>query len=134
VGHHHDDHDSHANDHQHSLDARPTTTLSELSCSNWWHLHFEMIGLEFTLPEPDPGQDDRESKAEFEVLALVTGEEFFSGSSPRPDSLELGVPMAAASLAGDAAPLQADLSAPAPVSCAPLCDAARRERSGVLLA
>jgi len=131
--HDHDDHHDDEHGEQHAHEARESITLAELSCSHWWHLHFEMLGLAFTLPEPDPCQDDCDSEAEFEVLALVTGQEFFSGSS-RPDSLEHGVPMAAASVAGDAAPLQADLSAPPPVSCAPLCDAARRERSGVLLA
>jgi hypothetical protein len=131
--HNHDDRHSHAHGQRHSDEAQPTT-LAEVSCSHWWHLHFQVFGLKLTLPEPDPGQNDRQSEVDSEVLALVPGQKFFSGSSSRSDSLEHRVLTVASSVVGSAAAMHAVVSAPPPVSYAPLCDTARRERSGVLLA
>jgi len=132
--HHHEDHPAHEHGGQHADDARESITSPGSSCSHWWHMHFQVLGVNFTLPEPSSSRSDRESEADSEVLVLVTGQEFFSGSSSRPDSLERRLPTPAFSVVGNAAALQTVVSAPPPVSCAPLCDSARQERSGVLLA
>jgi hypothetical protein len=135
AGHHqHDGHHARADGHRHCDGARQPTTLSELSGGHWWHLHFHVFGFEFTLPEPSPSHRDHEPERNVELLVLAPGREWSSGSSSRCDSLRHGVPPSAFFPIGDAACMQIDVSAPPPVSCAPLCDSARRERSGVLLA
>jgi len=106
---------------------------SDWVSGGWWHLHFDWLGFEFTLPEPAPNQGDREAQESVEVLVLASGQEWL----PLQDSRSALLPScgpATSTSSGDAAPMQAGVSAVPPVTCAPLCDSARRERSGVLLA
>jgi hypothetical protein len=123
-------HHSHDGKH-HRNDSQPSG--ASLSSGPWSHLHFHFFGFEFTLPESAPDQGDRESH-ETEAVSLLS-------------SVPLPVPCGTAQtvlawlafppltvLPGDAALLQVVVASPPPVSSPPLCDRARRERSGVLIA
>ena len=131
--HEHDDHHARAHGHRHFDDARESTTAVELSCDHWWHLHFHVLGFAFTLPEPPPSQSDRESERNVDFLVLTKSQDWFPGAAWQSDAFRHGVPPSAFVAMEDAAPMQAVVSAPPPVSCAPLCDSARRDRTGVLL-
>ncbi len=130
--HHHDGHRNPTAGHSHSEESRESSALAELGCGHWWHVHFRVLGYRVTLPDPAPSPGDRESEDNVPVLMLALDQELYPGWSSRPDSLEHRVPPPAFSMVGNAAALQVVVSAPPPVSCAPLCDIARRERSGVL--
>ncbi len=100
----------------------------------WWHLHFHLLGLEITLPEPASGQSERESPGKVEVLVLAADQQQLTCQATRSASAEHDQAQSKTCVLADATPMQAIVSAPPPVSCRPLCDSARRERSGVLLA
>jgi hypothetical protein len=82
-----------------------------------------------------PAQNDDRSQDVVAWMTLAVGEQPLPGHTVRwgsfpQDSVQPAVilPM------GDAALTEAKAPPPPPVSCAPLCDSARRERSGVLRA
>jgi hypothetical protein len=99
------------------------------------HVHFHVLGLEITFPDPVPAQDDDGSQAVVEWMTLAAGEQPLPGHSVNRGSFPQDSVQPAAILPmGDAALTEAKASPPPPVACAPLCDSARRERSGVLRA
>jgi hypothetical protein len=107
---------------------------AELTNGHWWHLHFHFLGLEVTLPEPASDQGDRESSGLEAVSVLPFAQEPVPCRMAQTVSAwETFTPFTALS-PEDAALLQVVVNAPPPVSCPPLCDRARRERSGVLIA
>jgi len=99
-----------------------------------WHLHICLLGINLALPESEREQSERlngDPPADLTVSrpsATLT----LDASAPSISAQQLLRHCAAAPL-GDAAPLYAVASSPAPVTSAPLCERARRERTGVLL-
>lgn len=99
------------------------------------HVHLHVLGLEITLPDPLPAQDDDRSQDVVEWMTLAVGEQPLPGHSVNWGSFPQDVVQPAVILPKSAAALtDAKAPSPPPVSCAPLCDSARRERSGVLRA
>ena len=107
---------------------------AELAAGHWWHLHYQFLFFEFTLPDSVPDQDDRESYGRDTVSVLTVAREAVSCRAPQTASAWQMIPPSDAVSPEDAALLQVVVTAPPPVSCPPLCDRARRERSGVLIA
>jgi hypothetical protein len=99
-----------------------------------WHLHVYLFGFRVTIPDSDPDQGDRSPDEQADLVVWQLGEQPLLRQVTEPNAVQCIAPQLAGSTLGDAAPTQAAVSAPPPVSCAPLCDIARRERSGVLLA
>ena len=128
-----DEHDHHSGESDVHLAIRNVSDAATVS-GHWWHLHLQLLGLEFTLPEPPSDQGDRESDGKDTVSVLASGQELFPCQSVRSASTHQLMLPSTYSSPGDAALMQVVVSAPAPVSCTPLCDRARRERSGVLTA
>jgi hypothetical protein len=125
-GHHHDE----SGHHQAARGSEHAASMS----SHWWHLHIQLLGLALTLPEPASRDDGRQSPRN-DVLFLLAGQEkpFLFRATLWTEMQQLLVsPVFSAT--EDAAFTQIVILRPAPVSCAPLCDRARRERSGVLTA
>ena len=123
---HHGDHRGHYLADRNACDA-------ELTNGHWWHLHFHFLGLEVTLPEPASDQGDRESDGKDTVSVLASGEQLLPCQTSPSASAQQLIRWSTFSWPSDAARMQVVVWAPAPVSSAPLCDSARRERSGVLL-
>ncbi|MCL4207380.1 MAG: hypothetical protein KJ000_33270 [Pirellulaceae bacterium] len=107
---------------------------ASLSAGPWEHLHFHFLGLELTLPEREPDQGDRESHG-LAVVSLLSFAQtpVLSGTAQTVLTWQVFPPFTAVS-PEDAALLQVVVAASPPVSSPPLCDRARRERSGVLIA
>jgi hypothetical protein len=140
VHHHHDaNHDS-SGEHHHHTDGRGHHVADRLTSSaswsggHWWHLHIHLLGFELTLPEPAPDEGDRQSDERDTVFVLASGKELLPCQRTQSTWIQQLVRPSVFSLSRDAATMQIVASSPAPVSCAPLCDSARLERSGVLMA
>ncbi|MCL4204147.1 MAG: hypothetical protein KJ000_16825 [Pirellulaceae bacterium] len=101
---------------------------------DWWHLHLQFLGLDFTLPEPTSNENDRETRGKDALSVLASDEEPLPCQTTVSSSIQQIILASMHSSSDDAALVQVVVSAPAPVSCTPLCDRARRERSGVLMA
>jgi hypothetical protein len=99
---------------------------------HWWHLHFYLLGFEFTLPEPTSDQSDRESQAKQTVSLLASDQQLFPCRTTRVVSALPLIHSPTFCWLTGAAPMPVLVAASAPVSHPPLCDVARRERSGVL--
>jgi len=100
-----------------------------------WHLHVHLLGFDFTIPEPVSNSSDSESPGIPELVALAMGQDLLSCPATLPSSVKCSEPPSmSTSPLFDAALLQVAVKSEPPVSCAPLCDRARQERSGVLLA
>jgi hypothetical protein len=140
VHHHHNANLGLSGDHEHHTDKRElhlagrNVSDAAIVDGHWWHLHFQLLGFEFTLPEPASDQGDGESRSKDAVPVLASGQDLLPCQTAQSASAQQVIRSSTFSSPGDAAPMQVVVSAPPPVSCAPLCDIARRERSGVLLA
>lgn len=100
-----------------------------------WHVHIHLLGFDFTIPEPVSNSSDRESPGTPELMALVLGQDVLSCPATLPNSVKGCEPPSVFPFPlFDAALMQVVVNSDPPVSCAPLCDRARQERSGVLLA
>ena len=99
-----------------------------------WHLHFALLGIEFTLPDTLPVEENRSGGSGFELILLRPSEEPLPALATCHESTAKLAASAAMSQSVDAAPCQTVTAAPPPVESAPLCDRARHERSGVQLA
>lgn len=130
---HHHSHRHDAHDASPIPSADPSLHFADVLGGHWWHLHFHLLGIDFTFPEPGSGGNDGESPENLNVLTLAAGQQWLPSHSVRLNWIEDLVPPSASSSLGDAAPMQVVVFTPPPVSSAPLCDTARRERSGVLL-
>ncbi len=117
-GHLHE-HDLHEHDlHEHDLHEHEGAGESQ------WHLHVALFGVEFTLPA-EPDNDDADAgELSYLIAAPATLTVAQASVSLVPSAVSLNT----------ARPLQLlPHFRPKPASAAPLCDAARHERSGVLL-
>ena len=99
-----------------------------------WHFHFALLGFELTLPDTLPVEEDRPGGSDLELIPLRPSEEPLPTWGSCQESTARLAASAATLRSADAAPCPTVTAGPAPVSSAPLCDRARRERSGVLLA
>lgn len=124
---HHGEHGKHHLSASRQIDTR-------LSSGDRWHLHFHLLGFEFTLPEPASDQGDRESSGQEAVSVVPFAHEPVPCRTTQTASAWQTFPPFTAVLPEDAAFLQVVVISPPPVSCPRLCDRARRERSGVLIA
>ncbi len=113
-------------------EAPRTPTLSALD--EIWHWHLTLLGIDFTLPEPNGPAGDRHDprpdqmvtvRAANDFLPNVQGRTGFDRPSISSDCLALHP--------DDVTALLAVAESPPPVTTALLCDSARFERSGVLL-
>lgn len=109
-------------------------TPPSLAGGQLWHLHVELLGFDFTLP--DLPSDERDGKPGCQVECVMP----WSAKAPitlrstaSSDTYQV-VPQLMSAALRDAAPLQVVVSPTSPILSAPLCDRARHERSGVLLA
>jgi hypothetical protein len=114
--------------------ARPLSSEAEITHGDWRHLHFRFLGLDLTLPEPTSNESDSETRERNALSVLASDEAPLPCQTTVSSSVQQMFRTWMHSSSDDAAPMQVVVSAPAPVSCTPLCDRARRERSGVLLA
>ncbi len=126
-----DEHEHHGDECELHLAGRNVSDAAMVG-GNWWHRHFHLLGLEFTLPEPVSDQGDRECDGRDTFSVLASAQELFLCLALRSASAQQVLTPSTLSSPGDAAPMQVVVSAPAPVSHTPLCDRVRRERSGVL--
>lgn len=118
---------------QHAVSRHPMA--ADVAVENGlWHLHLVLLGIELTLPDRFPEKHDRRSQPSGEVVLLRASEDLPPPQTSRstPSNLLASEPLP--SSLGDAAPLQAISPISPQVASAPLCDRARFERSGVLLA
>jgi len=113
-------------EHQHTPGA---TGLGDL-----WHLHFALLGIEFTLPDGMPAEENRAGESDFELILFRPSEQLLLTSVSCHQSIAKLAIAPVLSESVDATPCRTVAAAPPPVESAPLCDRARRERSGVLLA
>ncbi len=98
------------------------------------HLHWRLLGLEFSMPRPEAPTDGGEDRGMVPTTIVRTVHQLASGAWVGPLS-DRALPLAAvpASLAVVDESTAAGVSATAATSI-PLCDVARRELCGVLLA
>ena len=141
-GHHHHHHSSPDGLHEHSHHggyrshdlADVPGGDAQWSGDHGSHLHVHFLFFDFTLPDPAPDQHDPESYSRDVVSVLSWSQVAVSWKALQNASIwQTILPFHAVSLE-DAALLQVVVTAPPPVSNPPLCDRARRERSGVLVA
>ena len=128
---HHDSHchDSDVGHHEHATEFNVVSLRGSAA-----HLHWRLLGLEFSMPlseEPADGGEDREMVP---PTIVRTAHQLASGAWVGPVS-DRALPFAAvpASLAVVDESTAAGLS-PTAATSIPLCDVARRELCGVLLA
>jgi hypothetical protein len=124
--HHHRDGADHPHEHEHV--AEPTA-LGDFVV----HLHWTLFGLDFSVPASQQGENDEEDGAS--RLALIRLVDELPAVAPGgPDSP--GVSLVTPPLPGTelVAVETSPSHAPHSVASIPLCDSARLERSGVLLA
>jgi hypothetical protein len=137
--HNHDGNPDLSHDHCHYGDGRGHyladryAGAAELTNGHWWHLHFRFLDLEMTVPEPASDQGDGESDGKDTVSVLASAQPLLPCQALPSASAQQLILRSTFSAPSDAAPMHVVVWAPAPVSFAPLCDSARRERSGVLL-
>ncbi len=145
VHHHHHHHHHHSNPdglHQHSHHGgHHSHDLADVhgadaqwSGGHGSHLHVHFLFFDFTLPDPAPDQHDPESYGRDIVSVLSWSQVAVSWKALQNASTWQMVPPSHDVCLEDAALLQVVVAAPPPVSCPPLCDRARRERTGVLIA
>jgi hypothetical protein len=127
-GHHHDT--DHADDHLQDQYAGGCLSSSD----HFWHLHVPLLGLTLALPETASDENDCDSNDTDTVFLPGSNQELLSCQAAPSASLQQIIGVSLSTSPYEAALMQVVVSAPAPVSCAPLCDRARRERSGVLIA
>lgn len=102
--------------------------------SGHWHLHLVFLGIEITLPDRFPQKQDRGPQPSVEWVLQRASENLPPPQTSRPAPSELLVAAPLPPSLGDASPFQAVSPLSPQVATAPLCDRARLERSGVLLA
>lgn len=125
LGHHHHHHGAeHHHEHEHVAAA---AVLADFVL----HLHWNLLGLDFCVPASEEGEEEEDGAWRLALIRPVDGLPACVGG---PDSQ--GLPLVAAPVPGP--PLVAAETSPAhppnSVTSIPLCDSARLERSGVLLA
>jgi hypothetical protein len=96
------------------------------------HLHF--LGLDITLPEPLSGEDNRDPFEDESLCVLASEEAPISCQTTVATVMQHIIRSSLISSTLAAVPTEVVESAAAPVFCTFLCDRARQERSGVLLA
>ena len=136
---HHADHQRpHSHEHHGDESRHPLAELclgeADIMSGDWWHLHLQFLGFAFTLPEPTSNENDRETRGNEALSVLASDEEPLPRQTTVASSIQQIILSSIHCSTDDAAPMQVVLSAPAPISFTPLCDRARRERSGVLIA
>ena len=96
-----------------------------------WHLHFELLGLDVTLPDTRLPQDGDEQ--DILELQFVSATEDLPLRTASNRGLFTWLLCGLSAVAVDASPLPCPPMPTPPVTSPPLCDSARFERSGVLL-
>lgn len=96
-----------------------------------WHLHFELLGIEVTLPDSRPPQDDDERDVLDPQFVSATGDLPLRTASNH--GLFTGLLCGLSMVTVGSRPLPCPSMPTPPVTSPPLCDSARFERSGVLL-
>jgi hypothetical protein len=96
------------------------------------HLHF--LGLDITLPEPVSGENNRDPSGQDSLCVLASEEGPISCQTTVSTVMQQIIRSSLLSSTVAAAPTDVVESAAAPAFCTSLCDRARQERSGVLLA
>jgi len=123
--HRHDSDDEH---HEHAI----LPDVSPLA-DNVLHLHWRFLGVEFSMPAPEePAESDDEGTGPPAIVRAMNEEVLTTRAGPSMSRLLLvGINAPNADTGRNSAPLP---RAPNLVTSIPLCDSARLERSGVLLA
>jgi len=121
-------------DHPHEGHREHQHTPAAVELGDLWHLHFAMLGIELTLPDTTPVEENRNGESDFELILLRPSEDPLLTLVTCHESTAKLAASAAMLQAVDATPCQTVTALPSPVQSAPLCDSARHERSGVLLA
>lgn len=118
----------HSHEHEGRV-AKESTVAGEVAT----HFHWAVFGLDFTMPARQDGEPDERESVSGPVLVRLTDElpTVTSGDREAPGGLLAAPPSGGLKLAAveDAPPRPCHL-----VTSIPLCDTARLERSGVLLA
>lgn len=129
-GHHHDGDEHHSHGHA-ATPPEPDASIPD-EC---WHLHLALVLIDLTLPAPSEPADGEGDPSDEDTSIVRCGRGFLPGVQGRAESDGRSSSTDGLALpTSDAVVLQAVVSSPPPVTTAPLCDGARRERSGVLLA
>ena len=128
---HHGSHDHHSDDGHHEHAPVPNVSLL---ADNVLHLHWQFLGMEFSMPAPeepaDNGGDER--TAPQAIVRTMNEEGLTTQAGPSIGRVLLSgiyAPSADVVRNSEAVPRPPNL-----VTSIPLCDSARLERSGVLLA
>lgn len=126
---------AHGSYHAHDAEPRSLAVVSEVPFGDASHLHFQWLGFRLTLPGDDAptkkGEDRNSSKLLFVQASRTLLPQFQLGTR-----LDKSLtPLCLDAVATDIAAICPAVSCPLPlVTTHPLCDRARHERSGVLLA
>ena len=128
---HHDSHNHHGDDGHHEHATVPDVSLS---ADNVLHLHWQLLGMEFSMPVPEEPADgsDNESSVPSAVIRVMNENVPATQAGPSFDRVFLAaicMPSVDAVWSLEPIPRPHDL-----VTSIPLCDSARLERSGVLRA
>lgn len=142
--HGHHSHAAHQADHRHGgasterhghHDVLRHPIASDLAVeSELWHLHLGFLGIEVILPDRFPEKQGHGSQPNSEVVLLRASEDLPPPQTNRPAPPDVLVSAPLPPPLGDGSPFQAVSPLSPQVATAPLCDRARLERSGVLLA
>lgn len=125
--------DASGHHHHSSLEADRCAGCSFQMASIEPHAHVFVFGFEFTVPATDEdGNHEHDQTCIDECLLRWSVDTFcYENSDIKPDYLRDDIPCDSSIISAD--PSSAVLVGTGPVSCAPLCDTARHERSGVQL-
>ena len=132
------DHGYGGHTHQHKVETHRHPSLvhdlAEGVASDLWHIHIVLFGCPVTLPDPHPEDDDDRSNGQPVFVSLRgCNEPILHEMSSRP-TLEPRDAGPAVPFAVVVAQRQPQSATSPPEHLILLCDSARRERSGVLLA
>lgn len=126
-------HDSHSHESDEGHHKYATDADLSLSADDVLHLHWQLLGVEFSMPVSDePTDGDGEGSAVPVVVRVMNEEGMTTQAGP-----SFGRVLAAAACVPNVDLVRGSESEPRPpnlVTSIPLCDSARLERSGVLLA
>ncbi len=125
----HDGSHDHESDHEHH-DHAMVTDLSLLA-DYVLHLHWRLLGVEFSMPMPEKPVDDDEGTVPPAVVRVMNEEGLTMQTGPSFGRVMLAVTCTPS--ADVVQKLEAVPRLPNLVTSIPLCDSARLERSGVLL-
>jgi hypothetical protein len=107
---------------------------AEVSAAHPWHLHLVLFGVEMTLPDRSPQDSQPRPEGSVLFISVRSGEDFLPSQPTGQPTFDGPAAVQTAAFAVSAAAPQGARSTSVPERSVLLCDRARHERSGVLLA